>query len=65
MTTTVLRYRCDLCGKVWLMRGQADVCEMMCAEAEAQVDRSPKGQDAKGLGPKDESAVGNADAPKG
>lgn len=36
MTTTVLRYRCDLCSKLWLMQAQAELCEAMCAEQEAQ-----------------------------
>lgn len=34
MATTVQRYRCDLCGKVWLMLMQAEACEQMCEQEE-------------------------------
>jgi hypothetical protein len=58
VTTTVLRYRCDICGGLYLLDGQALLCEAKCADIAAQVDRSPKGQDpAEGLGRNDESAV--------
>jgi hypothetical protein len=32
MTTQVLRYKCDLCGKVHMLRCLAELCEQMCTE---------------------------------
>ena len=36
MTTAVLRYKCDLCGHVWLMPTQAILCERTCEEEVAK-----------------------------
>jgi hypothetical protein len=32
MTTQVLRYKCDLCGKTHMLRVLAELCEQMCTE---------------------------------
>ena len=70
MVATVIRYRCDICGRTHLMESQAAFCETYCAEVEAlAIESHAQAIEAlraeTGTGSvEDESAVGATDAPK-